>query len=46
VQTDMGGARADLTVERSVEDIRRTLAVLGDDDNGRFLNHDGGRLDW
>jgi NAD(P)-dependent dehydrogenase (short-subunit alcohol dehydrogenase family) len=46
VQTDMGGARADLTVERSVEDMRRTLAALADDDNGRFLNHDGGRLDW
>jgi len=46
VQTDMGGAQAELPVERSVADMRATLARLQATDNGRFLNHDGERLDW
>lgn len=46
VRTDMGGAGADLTVERSAADLRRVIAGLGPDDNGRFLNHDGTEIAW
>ena len=37
---------ADLPVERSAADLRRVLAGLGPDDNGRFLNHDGSEIAW
>jgi NAD(P)-dependent dehydrogenase (short-subunit alcohol dehydrogenase family) len=46
VRTDMGGDGADLSVEQSVSDMRRTLAALGPADNGRFFNHNGQPLDW
>ncbi len=46
VQTDMGGAAADLPVSKSVSDMRRTLAALKPADNGRFVNHDGQPLAW
>jgi NAD(P)-dependent dehydrogenase (short-subunit alcohol dehydrogenase family) len=46
VQTEMGGAGADLPVERSVSDMRRVLAGLTAADNGRFLNHDGTAIGW
>lgn len=46
VQTDMGGAGAQLTPERSVNDMRATLSRLGPADNGRFLDHDGTALAW
>lgn len=46
VRTDMGGAQADLAVTDSVEGLRRLLAGLTPDDNGRFLNHDGTAIDW
>jgi NAD(P)-dependent dehydrogenase (short-subunit alcohol dehydrogenase family) len=46
VQTDMGGAGADLPPAKSIEDMRATLARLGPADNGRFLNHDGSELPW
>jgi NAD(P)-dependent dehydrogenase (short-subunit alcohol dehydrogenase family) len=46
VRTDMGGAGADLAPEQSVADMRRTLAGLRAEDNGRFLNHDGAELAW
>jgi NAD(P)-dependent dehydrogenase (short-subunit alcohol dehydrogenase family) len=46
VQTDMGGAGADLPPEQAVADMRRTLAGLSPADNGRFLNHDGQALAW
>jgi NAD(P)-dependent dehydrogenase (short-subunit alcohol dehydrogenase family) len=46
VRTDMGGERADLAVQRSVADMRATLARLTAADNGRFLNHDGQPLAW
>ena len=46
VQTDMGGAGADLTPARSVADMRHTLAALTPAQNGSFLNHDGTALDW
>lgn len=46
VRTDMGGAGADLRVQDSVANLRRTLAGLGPADNGRYLNHDGQPIAW
>ena len=46
VQTDMGGAGADITVEHSVRTMRQTVASLSPEDNGKFLNHDGQPLAW
>jgi NAD(P)-dependent dehydrogenase (short-subunit alcohol dehydrogenase family) len=46
VKTDMGGQGAELEVSRSVGDMRRTLASLGLQDNGSFLNHDGQPIAW
>ncbi|EHR69395.1 short-chain dehydrogenase of unknown substrate specificity [Burkholderiales bacterium JOSHI_001] len=46
VQTDMGGAGADLTVEQSAADLRATLARATPKDNGAFLNHDGSPIAW
>lgn len=46
VQTEMGGPGAAITVERSVADLRATVAALTPAHNGRFLNHDGSPLPW
>jgi NAD(P)-dependent dehydrogenase (short-subunit alcohol dehydrogenase family) len=46
VRTDMGGAGADLDATTSVADMRRTLAGLTPEHNGRFFNHDGAELAW
>jgi NAD(P)-dependent dehydrogenase (short-subunit alcohol dehydrogenase family) len=46
VRSDMGGSAADLDVATSAADLRRLLAGLSADDNGRFLNHDGQPIDW
>lgn len=46
VQTDMGGAGADIPVEQSVRDLRATLANARPEANGSFLNHDGSPIPW
>ena len=46
VKTEMGGSGAELTTERSVADMRRTLAGLTVAQTGSFLNHDGTTLAW
>ncbi|MFT3953572.1 MAG: SDR family oxidoreductase [Piscinibacter sp.] len=46
VRTEMGGSNADLTVEQSVAGMRRVIAGLAAQDNGRFLNHDGSEIPW
>ncbi|MCM5678493.1 SDR family oxidoreductase [Schlegelella sp. S2-27] len=46
VQTDMGGAGATLPPERSVADLRRLIANLTPEDNGRFYSHDGSTIPW
>lgn len=46
VRTDMGGAEADLSVEASARDLRRTLASRQPADSGGFFNHDGTPLLW
>jgi len=44
VQTDMGGAGAPLTAQRSVAAMRKTLAALTSKHKGAFLDHDGSRF--
>jgi NAD(P)-dependent dehydrogenase (short-subunit alcohol dehydrogenase family) len=46
VQTDMGGAGADLTPAQSVSNMHGVIQGLRPADNGRFLNHDGSAIDW
>lgn len=46
VQTDMGGAQADLTPEQSASDLRRTVGALTPQQSGGFYNHDGTPLAW
>ncbi|MDB5937169.1 MAG: uncharacterized protein JWQ01_4513 [Massilia sp.] len=46
VQTDMGGAGAEIPVEQSVTGLRTTLAGLTAADNGSFLNYDGTPIPW
>ena len=46
VQTDMGGPGAELSVERSVADLRRSVEGLKPADTGGFFNHDGTPLAW
>ena len=46
VQTDMGGAGATLTIDRSVGDLRRLIGGLKPEHNGRFFNHDGTPIPW
>ena len=46
VRTDMGGAGADITAQESVAGMRRVIAGLTPQDNGRFLNHDGSEIPW
>jgi NAD(P)-dependent dehydrogenase (short-subunit alcohol dehydrogenase family) len=46
VQTDMGGPGAELSVERSVADLRRSVEALKPADSGGFFNHDGAPLAW
>ena len=42
----MGGAGADIGVEDSVAGMRRVIASLAAQDNGRFLNDDGSEIPW
>ncbi len=46
VQTDMGGADADITPQASVSGLRRVFDSLGAGDSGRFLQYDGVELPW
>lgn len=46
VQTDMGGAQADLTPAEAVSCMRDVLERIGAQDNGSFLNYDGKALPW
>ena len=46
VRTEMGGEQADLTPQRSVDYMRRTLAGLTPAQTGSFLNHDGTPIAW
>jgi NAD(P)-dependent dehydrogenase (short-subunit alcohol dehydrogenase family) len=46
VQTDMGGAGADLNAATSAANLRATLAALPHSASGGFFNHDGQPLAW
>jgi NAD(P)-dependent dehydrogenase (short-subunit alcohol dehydrogenase family) len=46
VQTDMGGAAAQLTPEHSASGLRGTLAAADASANGTFLNYDGTPIAW
>ncbi|MFZ6751542.1 SDR family oxidoreductase [Undibacterium sp. Ren11W] len=46
VQTEMGGAGADISVQESVAGMRATLAALVPGDNGKFLDYLGAAIDW
>jgi NAD(P)-dependent dehydrogenase (short-subunit alcohol dehydrogenase family) len=46
VQTDMGGASADVAVTDSVSGLRNVIAGLTPDDAGAFIGYDGQRLPW
>jgi NAD(P)-dependent dehydrogenase (short-subunit alcohol dehydrogenase family) len=46
VRTDLGGSSAPLSVQESVEDMRRLVEQLGQDHHGGFYNWDGREHDW
>lgn len=46
VKTDMGGAGATLTPEKSVTAMRRVIDKLGPRDSGKFFNYDGREYPW
>ena len=46
VRTDMGGAQAPLTPEKSVAGLRRVISGLKKTDSGKFLSHDGSEIPW
>lgn len=46
VQTDMGGAEADLTPQQSISGLRKVIAGLRKEQSGLFINHDGTVLEW
>jgi NAD(P)-dependent dehydrogenase (short-subunit alcohol dehydrogenase family) len=46
VRTDMGGARAPLSVEESVAGLLQVLYRLSESDNGQFLSYTGDSLPW
>jgi NAD(P)-dependent dehydrogenase (short-subunit alcohol dehydrogenase family) len=46
VQTEMGGAGAEISVAESAQGIRNTLAGLSISHNGQFFNYNGAGLSW
>ena len=46
VQTDMGGAKADLTPEESAIALKQSIDALTSEQNGAYLNYDGARIPW
>ncbi|MDJ0944507.1 MAG: SDR family oxidoreductase [Kiloniellales bacterium] len=46
VQTDMGGAGADISADTSAAGLRRVIEGLSAEDSGRFFNHDGEEIPW
>ena len=46
VQTDMGGDEADIPPTEAVAGMRKVIAGLTSEDNGKFFNYDGTTLPW
>jgi NAD(P)-dependent dehydrogenase (short-subunit alcohol dehydrogenase family) len=46
VQTDMGGANAQITPQQSVSGMRKVISNLTPQDSGKFFAYDGSGIDW
>ncbi len=46
VRTDMGGANAEISVEQSVEGLKRILLAAGPESSGRFIEFNGDSIPW
>ena len=46
VRTDMGGEQAPLSVEKSVQGLRKVISTLRKEDSGKFLSYDGAAIPW
>jgi NAD(P)-dependent dehydrogenase (short-subunit alcohol dehydrogenase family) len=46
VKTDMGGPQALISSDDSVKSLIKTIASLGSEDSGSFVNYDGARIPW
>jgi NAD(P)-dependent dehydrogenase (short-subunit alcohol dehydrogenase family) len=46
VQTDMGGANAEISVGESVAGLKAILQVAGPEQNGQFLEYNGDPIEW
>lgn len=46
VQTDMGGANANLTPEESISGMRATIEKLGTEDSGTYWSYAGEEVPW
>ncbi len=46
VQTDMGGANADITPEVSITGMRKVIAAATKKNNGGFFNYSGEEITW
>ncbi len=46
VRTDMGGPNAEISVERSVEGLKRILLAAGPETSGRFIEFNGDSISW
>jgi NAD(P)-dependent dehydrogenase (short-subunit alcohol dehydrogenase family) len=46
VQTDMGGANANLTPEESISGMRAVIAKLGPEDTGTYWSYSGEEVPW
>ena len=46
VQTDMGGAGADIDIQTSVTGMKQVIDKLTLDDSGKFLSYNGRQMPW
>ncbi|MEK9687234.1 MAG: SDR family oxidoreductase [Gammaproteobacteria bacterium] len=46
VKTDMGGPQALISADDSVKSLIKTIASLGSEDSGSFVNYDGAHIPW
>ncbi|MCK6609566.1 MAG: SDR family oxidoreductase [Bacteroidia bacterium] len=46
VQTDMGGSKANFTIQEAVSNMLSLVSILKPEDSGKFLNYDGEIHPW
>ena len=46
VRTDMGGDKADLSVDESAGGLFETFSRISHKDHGKFFNYDGSTIPW